>query len=182
MRSLDHLLADGERIRLVTREHGVVLVGAFVRAAATLAVVGGLAYELAGTHSLGLLPLGGSVLAGGIAAVAMVRLVRRVAGWQARRLVVTDRKVMLLDGVLTRRVTALPLSALDGVEVRRVRALGPRCGALVISSNGRRAPLFGLRRVPRPERVAALLMHLSAGQRERRARPPATPAGTHALV
>ena len=56
MRSVDHLLRPDERIRLVSREHGVVLVGAFIRATLTLVVVGGLAYELAGVRSIGVLP------------------------------------------------------------------------------------------------------------------------------
>lgn len=170
MRSVDHLLADGERIHLVSREHGVVLVGAFVRATVTLAIAGGLAYKLAGTRSLGVLPTVVAVCAGLVSALALMRLVRRVARWQARRLVVTDRKVLLVSGALSRRVTALPLAAIDGIEVRRVGALGPRCGALLLSANGRRCVLFGLRRVPHPERVMTLMLHLSGEVRERRPR------------
>ena len=78
MRSVDHLLRPDERIRLVSREHGVVLVGAFIRATLTLAVVGGLAYELAGVRSMGVLPTAVAVLAGVIAVLALTRLCRRV--------------------------------------------------------------------------------------------------------
>jgi hypothetical protein len=176
MRSVDHLLADGERIHLVTREHGVVLVGAFVRATVTLAIAGGLAYELAPTRSLGPVPLVVAICAGLVASLALLRLVRRVAVWQGRRLVVTDRKVLLVSGALTRRVTALPLASIDGIEVRRVGALGPRCGALLLSANGRRCVLFGLRRVPHPERVMALMLHLAGEVRERRPRITDAPA------
>ena len=165
MRSVDHLLRPDERIRLVSREHGVVLVGAFIRATLTLVVVGGLAYELAGVRSMGVLPTAVAVLAGVIAVLALTRLCRRVGRWHGRRLVVTDRKLILVSGALGRRVTALPLAAIDQVEVRRVRALGPRCGAVMITVGGRRSPLFGLRRLPHPERMMGLIMTLAADAR-----------------
>ena len=165
MRSVDHLLRPDERIRLVSREHGVVLVGAFIRATLTLAVVGGLAYELAGVRSMGVVPTAVAVLAGVIAVLALTRLCRRVGRWHGRRLVVTDRKLILVSGALGRRVTALPLAAIDQVEVRRVHALGPRCGAVMITVGGRRSPLFGLRRLPHPERMMGLIMTLAADAR-----------------
>jgi hypothetical protein len=62
-------------------------------------------------------------------------------------------------------VTALPLTAIDQVEVRRVRALGPRCGAVMITVGGRRSPLFGLRRLPHPERMMGVIMTLAADAR-----------------
>ena len=143
----------------------MVLVGAFIRATLTLAVVGGLAYELAGVRSMGVLPTAVAVLAGVIAVLALTRLCRRVGRWHGRRLVVTDRKVILVSGALGRRVTALPLAAIDQVEVRRVRALGPRCGAVMITVGGRRSALFGLRRLPHPERMMGLIMTLAADAR-----------------
>jgi hypothetical protein len=167
MRSVDHLLRPDERVQLVSREHGVVLVGAFIRAIVTLAIVGGLAYELAGVRSLGALPTAVAVLAGIVAVLAFARLCRRVGRWHGRRLVVTDRKVMLVSGALGRRVTALPLAAIDQIEVRRVGALGPRCGAVMITVGGHRSALFGLRRLPHPERMTALIMSLSADERGR---------------
>jgi Bacterial PH domain len=170
MPQIDHLLRPGERIHLVTREHGVVLAGAFLRAGATVAAAGAIALELSGAHSLGLLPAAAAVLAGTVALLALLRLVRRVASWHARRLTVTDRKVVLVQGVAHRRVTALPLSAIDEIEiVSRRRLMGVRCGALMISSSGRRGCLFGLRRLPHPDRLAALLLGLADEQAERRA-------------
>ena len=165
MRSVDHLLRPDEHIRLVSREHGVVLVGAFIRAVVTLAIIGGLAYELAGVRSMGALPTAVAVLAGVIAVLALFRLARRVGRWHGRRLIVTDRKLILVSGTLGRRVTALPLAAIDQVEVRRVRALGPRCGAVMITVGGRRSALFGLRRLPNPERMMGLIMTLAADAR-----------------
>ena len=71
-------------------------------------MVGGLAYELAGVRSMGVLPTAVAVLAGVIAVLALTRLCRRVGRWHGRRLVVTDRKLILVSGALGRRVTALP--------------------------------------------------------------------------
>ena len=67
--SVDHLLRPGRPhpARLRGASPGVVLVGAFIRATLTLAVVGGLAYELAGVRSMGVLPTAVAVLAGVIA-------------------------------------------------------------------------------------------------------------------
>lgn len=143
----------------------MVLVGAFIRATLTLVVVGGLTYELAGVRSMGVLPTAVAVLAGVIAVLALTRLCRRVGSWHGRRLVVTDRKLILVSGALGRRVTALPLAAIDQVEVRRVRAPGPRCGAVMITVGGRRSALFGLRRLPHPERMMGLIMTLAADAR-----------------
>jgi hypothetical protein len=170
MGAVDHLLADGERIHLVTREHGVVLLGAFLRATATLLVVGGAAYELSGVHSLGLVPVVSALLAGVVSVRVLLRLIATVARWYSRRLIVTDRKVILLQGPLARRVTALPLRMVDEIEVRRSGALG-RCGALLVTSSGRRAPLLGLRRLPQPDLVMGLVLGLSGELREHSLRP-----------
>jgi hypothetical protein len=162
MRRIEKLLAPDEQVHLVTREHGVVLVGAFVRALLTLAAAGLVAELMSGQRWLWPAPAGVGLLAGLIAAFALLRLVRRVSAWHRRRLVITDRKVMLVRGGLRRDISALPITAIEEVAVARVgRALGLHCGAIVITTNGRRAPLFGLRRLPDPDLVFGLLMGLS---------------------
>ena len=45
MRRLEHIVAPGEQVHLVTREHGVVLVRPFFRALGFVGLFGGAAYD-----------------------------------------------------------------------------------------------------------------------------------------
>jgi hypothetical protein len=161
MARVDRLVSPSERIQLITREHGVVLVRPFLRATLAIVLFGGAAYELAGTSAPGPLRWATALLAGAIVAIALLGLTRRVSRWNARRLVVTDRRVLLTSGLLSRRVSAMPLHALDDLQIH-VSGLGRvlRYGCVVASAHGRRGPLFGLRRLPDPDLVFALLLGL----------------------
>ncbi|MGN6377843.1 MAG: PH domain-containing protein [Gaiellales bacterium] len=161
MSSIDRLLAPSERVYLVTREHGVVLAPAFLRAAAGLGVLGVIAYVAAGARPLGPVRTGAAALAGLLAVVVMMRLLRSVVAWHTRHLVVTDRRAMLVSGGLSRRVAVMPLDTVDGVEVR-ASGLGRllRYGGLVVSTRGHRGVLFGLRRLPDPDLVFGLVLGL----------------------
>jgi hypothetical protein len=174
MGAMASLLRPGERVHLVTREHGVVLVRPFLRAIITLAIAALAAHQVAGAEDLGLLPQAVAVVALVVSVLALLRLLGRVARWHTRRLVVTDRKVVLVSGLLHRRVTALPIAAVDEVAVSRRPSPTPRCGTVIVSTAGRRSTLMGVRRLPHPERVAMLLLRLSAEATtgERRAARP----------
>jgi len=178
MRQIDRLLRPGECVLLVTREHGLVLMSPFLRASTVVGLASLTALALAGQRWLWPLPAIAAAAVGLIAARAIVRLIRRVGAWHARRLVVTDRKLMLVHGALRRRVSALPLAAIDEVEVvRRWRLLGFRCGALVISAGGRRGTLFAMRRLPHPDRLVGLIAELLDGRRGEPDAPPPAPPG-----
>jgi hypothetical protein len=161
MSSIDRLLAPSERVYLVTREHGMVLAPAFLRAIAGLGVLGAVAYEAAGARALGPARTGVAAAAGVLAVVLIWKLLRTVSGWHARRLVVTDRRALLVAGGLSRRVAVVPLDAVEELEVR-MSALGRmlRYGGLVVSAGGRRGVLFGLRRLRDPDLVFALMLGL----------------------
>jgi PH (Pleckstrin Homology) domain-containing protein len=169
MAALHRLLAPDERVHLVTREHGIVLVPAFLRTLLGLAMLTVVAVDVAGTRWLGPGRVAVAVAAGALAVWMLGGLVRVVMRWQTRRLVVTDRRALLLQGGLTRRVATLQLDAIDAIEVQSW-ALGRivRCGGLVVTSEGRRAPLHGLRRLPDPDLVLGLVLGLDE-------RIPATP-------
>jgi hypothetical protein len=95
----------GERIRLVVRPHGVTLLPAFALALGLAAA--GAAALLAGWP---LTPLGAAAFIGA-AAVALQAAWR----WERTRVVVTDRRLYVVEGTLRRRTTAAGLQA--GVEV-----------------------------------------------------------------
>jgi hypothetical protein len=161
MSSIDRLLAPSERVHLVTREHGMVLAPVFLRTVAGLGLLGAIAYEAAGARQLGPARPVAAAVAGVLAVVLIWKLLRAVLAWHARRLVITDRRVLLIAGGLSRRVAVVPLDAVEEVEVR-MSALGRmlRYGGLVVSAGGHRGVLFGLRRLRDPDLVFALVLGL----------------------
>lgn len=161
MPQIDRLLAPGERIHLVTREHGVVLAPAFLRTSAGLAALGAIAYLAAGIHRLGPARPAVAAVAAALAAGLILLLLRRLLAWHARRLVVTDRRAMMLSGGLSRRVEVMPLDTIQAIEVRR-SALGRllRYGGLVVTTRRRRGLLFGLQRLPDPDLLFGLVLGL----------------------
>ena len=171
MAQIDRLLAPGEHVHLQSREHGVVLLGPFLRAAAILALAAAgaiLAAGLALPAPVRLIPV---LVAAAAAARALATLVRAVARWQRQVLVVTDRRAVLLG----QRAAIVPLSAISDIEIvcpAAGRVL--HYGGVVVGSGGRRGFLFGLRRLPDPDLLLGLLLGLSE---DRRVRPRLEPAG-----
>jgi hypothetical protein len=162
MTSASRLVAADERIHLVTREHGVVLLRPFLRAALAIGLFGGGAYEVSGSPAPGPVRWAAAVLALVVVTISMTGLVRRVLRWHTRRLVVTDHRAILVAGFLRRRIASV---SLDGISDLSIGMSGPgrvlRYGTVQIAANGRRGALFGLRRLPDPDLVMALLLGLS---------------------
>ncbi len=154
----------------LTREHGVVLVRPFLRTLGAILALGFAAYAIARVSALG---SGRAVFAVGfglLAAWALVSLVRQVSRWHQRRLVITDRRLILVEGNFARKVAVLPFSAVQEVEARSA-GTGRRMhyGHLLVTTAGRRMPLFGLRRLPDPDEHLALILGLDARIAPRRA-------------
>ncbi len=163
MRRLEHIVAPGEQVHLVTREHGVVLVRPFFRALGFVGLFGGAAYELAGSPAPATLRWATAVVALAVVAVSAVGFGRTVARWYQRRLVVSDRRALLLSGTMSRRTATIPLAALGDLEID-VPGWGKplHYGSVVVSADGKRGPLFGLERLPDPDLLMALLLGLGA--------------------
>ena len=161
MARAERLVSSQERIYLVTREHGVVLLRPFLRSALAVVLFGGAAFELAGAPVPSVVRWAGALMAAAIVSISMLGLLRRVGRWNARKLVVTDRRVLLTSGTLSRRVAAISLDDLYDLQIH-VSGFGRllRYGCVIANSNGRRAPLLGLRRLPDPDLIFALLLGL----------------------
>jgi len=158
---IESLASPTERIHLVTREHGVVLLRPFGRTTLAVALFGGGAYELAGSPAPSAVRWAAALLAALVVSVSMLGLLRRVMRWNGRRLVVTDRRVMMTSGTLSRRVVAVSLADLHDLQIHLSgagRVL--RYGSVIATTAGRRGPLLGLRRIPQPDLVFALLLGL----------------------
>src|SRR4051794_405402 len=103
MARAERLVSSQERIYLVTREHGVVLLRPFLRSAVAVVLFGGAAFELAGAPVPSVVRWAGALVAAAVVSISMLGLMRRVGRWNARKLVVTDRRVLMTPGALSRR-------------------------------------------------------------------------------
>jgi uncharacterized membrane protein YdbT with pleckstrin-like domain len=153
----DKLLADDEEVVAHLHPHGTTLFWPVVR---FLAVVGAASYLAA------LVPAGRQqgVLRMALLAVALVVLtvavVVPVLRWRTTHVVLTTSRVLVREGVLTRRGRDVALSRVTDVSSRQTlweRIV--RSGSLTVESAGDGGPLV-LRRVPDPDGVQALLAQL----------------------
>jgi len=180
MAQIERLLHPDERVHLVSREHGIVLVWPFLRAAMILALASAAAIAAAGLDLPAAIRLVPVLAAAAIGLGALLRVMRVVARWQRRVLVVTDRRALLLAGGLGSRAAIVPLQAIGDVEVfapAAGRVL--HYGGVVVGTGGRRSLLFGLRRLPDPDLLLGLLLGLAEERAEARPRwspPTLTPA------
>jgi hypothetical protein len=176
MARIDRLLAPDERVHLMSREHGIVLVWPFLRAAIILALAAAAAILAAGLDLPAAIRLVPVLAAAALAVGALLRVMRVVGRWQRRVLVVTDRRALLIAGGLGSRAAIVPLQAIGDVEV-----FAPAAGRLlhyggvVVGVGGRRGLLFGLRRLPDPDLLLGLLLGLAE---EREAARPGWAAAT----
>ena len=135
-----------EQLRLEVRRHGIVLLGPLARA--LLIAAAGVVLLVAGW------PL---VVAGAVVlAVAALLAVRTVWRWDRTRVVVTDERLVVVDGTVRRRSAAVPVRALEALELEQSlpgRIFG--YGTLV-------AGPLEITHVPEPRRVCRLLERLAA--------------------
>jgi hypothetical protein len=102
-------LQRGEAIQVEARRHGVVLARPFAEAG--LLAAGGAALVFAGWP----FSIAG---AGGLVLAAIVAL-RAVWRWERTRIVVTDERLLLLEGTLRRRQASVSLASIGAVEVEQ---------------------------------------------------------------
>jgi uncharacterized membrane protein YdbT with pleckstrin-like domain len=152
-------LAPGERIVLHRHPHWKCLLGPFllfILATAVAGVLAGLieASSLASTGAL----IAYLVVAVLWAAAAIWFFLRPLISWKTTHFVLTDRRVIFRNGVLTRSGIDIPIRRINTVEFRH----GPidrilRTGTLVIESASDDPLSFD--DIPQVEKVHALLYH-----------------------
>jgi hypothetical protein len=79
---------------------------------------------------------------------------RRVAAWPVTYFVVTNQRMLLIRGTLSRTVAAMPLDKATGLTLQRTvlgRLLG--YGSLIVASPGRRQAFRKVRHLPYPEQL-----------------------------
>ena len=140
------LLAEGEQVVLDLHQHWKVLVLPVVEALVVLVVTGFL---------LALVDDGtGRWVVLAVAAVLLLGLVLvPVLRWRTTQFVVTNERVVMRSGILSRQGRDVPLGRVNDVSFSHTffeRLLG--CGTLVVESAGERGQVT-LTDVPRVERV-----------------------------
>jgi len=121
---VDSLLSTGETIQFATRQHWITLVRSFVVnglvVVLALAVVNSLAERSA---ELGRLPAIVSAVMAVVALWALVKLLMALLRWWVKRYIVTTRRVLEVDGVLSKTVKDSNLDKVNDIVLRQ-SALG----------------------------------------------------------
>ncbi len=161
-------LANGEDVLLATRQHPFAIGASITRSLRLLIPVVLIAW---GSVGVDLLRSGfGDIITAVCLAVAAVQLARMawaVVQWECCRVYVTSENVMVLTGVLHRRMAATPLSKVSEFAVRQ--SLVGRIadyGALVVDvPGGRPDAMHGLRFLPDPSGLYRLVVNTAKGGR-----------------
>jgi hypothetical protein len=100
----------------------------------------------------------------------------RLALWWVARYVLTDQRVLYVEGLVSRKVSAIPLAKVTDTTYRRTipgRILG--YGDLLLDSPGERPGLSVLTELPRPDELYRLVMSLVVRKDAGFEFPPAGP-------
>ncbi|MGH2768175.1 MAG: PH domain-containing protein [Actinomycetota bacterium] len=155
-------LTPAEEVVHVSRRHPIVLARAFGLWVASV---------LAGT-AVGLLvsPRTSTSLvdqmAGGLVLAATALLAWRTWRWWLARYVITDRRVLHVEGIVSRNVSAIQLSKVTDTTFRRSvwgRILG--YGDLLLDVPGEHGGLRVLTTLPRPEALYRTIVSVVVGER-----------------
>ena len=102
---------------------------------------------------------------------AVLRFTVKTILWWIERIVITDKRVMLAQGIITHRVGMMPLSKVTDLTFERSlngRMLG--YGTIVVESAGQIQALNRIDYVPRPEEIYEALSELIFGEKGRTGR------------
>ena len=97
---------------------------------------------------------------------AVLRFTVQTILWWIERIVITDKRVMLAEGIVTHNVGMMPLSKVTDLTFRRTfggRLLG--YGTLIVESAGQIQALNKIRYMPRPEEIYEALSELIFGEK-----------------
>jgi uncharacterized membrane protein YdbT with pleckstrin-like domain len=162
----DRYLALDERKICEVRRHAALLLWPGLQTLAVFAAAG----ALGALGALASPNKGATVIDTILSLIALVFLVRfawAAVQWWATRIIVTDRRILEISGVVSRRVASMPLPQVTDTTYHR--SIGGRLlgyGDLVVESPGRHPGLSHIGYVPRPDdfyRIVMSLMNASSG-------------------
>ena len=103
-----------------------------------------------------------------LALAAVLRFTLKTILWWIERIVITDKRVMLAQGIITHKVGMMPLSKVTDLTFQRTldgRMLG--YGTIVVESAGQIQALNQINYGPRPEEIYEALSELIFGEKGR---------------
>jgi uncharacterized membrane protein YdbT with pleckstrin-like domain len=158
-REIDEYLLPTERRVIRVRQHWAVMLNAVTSTALFL---------LAIVIAERLLPDGVLVdnLAFYLALVAVLRFTVLTILWWIERIVITDKRVMLAQGIITHNVGMMPLGKVTDLTFQRTlsgRLFG--YGTIVVESAGQIQALNRIDYLPRPEEIYEALSELVFGEK-----------------
>lgn len=98
--------------------------------------------------------------------VAVLRFTVLTVLWWIERIVITDKRVMIAEGIIVHNVGMMPLSKVTDLTFRR--SLGGRLfgyGTLIVESAGQIQALNQISYMPRPEEIYEALSELVFGEK-----------------
>jgi uncharacterized membrane protein YdbT with pleckstrin-like domain len=101
-----------------------------------------------------------------LALVAVLRFTVLTILWWIERIVITDKRMMLAQGIITHRVGMMPLGKVTDLTFER--SLGGRMfgyGTIIVESAGQIQALNKIEYMPRPEEVYEALSELVFGEK-----------------
>jgi len=158
-REVDEYLLPSERRVIRVRQHWAVMVRDIAETTlAVIAVVIVLAYVPANSVI--------DTFCFFFALVALMRLTIKTIEWYVERIVITNKRVMISQGIITHNVGMMPLGKVTDLTFRRT--LGGRIlnyGTMIVESAGQIQALNKVRYMPRPEEIYEALSELIFGDK-----------------
>ena len=160
----DRYLSDDEELVHFARQHWTVLAGEFVALALIVAAVGAALWFVPWERDWSLI-VAGIVVAVGVVAALVFWFVPMLK-WSTTVYILTDRRLMMRDGVISRQGRDMPLTRVNDVAFTIglwERLMG--YGTLSVQSASEQEGMV-LKRVPRPQRFQAeIYRQVNAAQR-----------------
>ena len=164
-RELDEYLLPTERRVIRVRQHWAVMAKHIWQTALFILVM-----VLAESLLDGRVPANADIIVDNVtfylALVAALRFTANTILWWIERIVVTDKRVMIAQGIVVHNVGMMPLGKVTDLTFRRTlsgRMLG--YGTMVVESAGQIQALNQIDYMPRPEEIYEALSELVFGEK-----------------
>ena len=141
-------LAEDEKVALQVRRHLAVLLGSFMVMLGVIiaaSAIGGAVSPRSGSDGV-------DTAVGIVVLFFVVRFLWIVLQWWSARIIVTDRRIFEVSGVLAKNVASMPLWKVTDMTYRRTiwgRLLG--YGEMTLETAGQKQALDNIRYLPRPD-------------------------------
>lgn len=164
-REIDEYLLPTERRVIRVRQHWAVMARHMLQTALFILVVMGVEQFMDGAENPAVAVLIDN-LAFYLVVVAVLRFTALTILWWIERIVITDKRVMIAQGIITHNVGMMPLGKVTDLTFRRTlagRLLG--YGTMVVESAGQIQALNEIDFMPRPEEIYEALSELVFGEK-----------------